>query len=89
MKIISLALLIFITTTLPADKNWIQIEPINKTRIEKSKTKLDVNLSQITPINNMMQKASVIKQLIDSTTRKKKKVSANAKNWIALNKENN
>lgn len=89
MKTILLALLIFITTALPADKNWIQIEPINKTHIEKSKTRLDVKLSQIVPINNMMQKASVIKQLIDATTSKKKKVSANAKNWIALNKGNN
>ena len=89
MKIILLVLQIFIITTLPADKNWIQIEPINKTHIEKSKTKLEVNLSQIVPINNMMQKASVIKQLIDATTSKKKKVSANAKNWIALNKGNN
>ena len=89
MKIILLALLIFITTILPADKNWIQIEPINKTHIEKSKTKLNVNLSQIVPINNMMRKASVIKQLIDATTSKKKKVSTNTKNWIALNRGNN
>ena len=76
MKIISLTLvLIFLTINLYADKNWIQIEPINKTQTAASKTKLDVNLSQ---------NISVIKQLIDATS-KKDEPASNDKNWFVLN----
>ncbi|MCF6340647.1 MAG: hypothetical protein L3J10_07860 [Sulfurimonas sp.] len=86
MKIISLMLLlIFLTINLYADKNWIEIEPINKTKTVKPKTKLDVNLSQIEPINKMMKKVTVFKQLIDATG-KKEKVKTNDKNWYILNK---
>ena len=85
MKIISLTLLIFfLTINLYADKNWIQIEPINKTQAAKSKTKLDVNLSQIEPINKMMKNATIIKQLIDATS-KKDEPTSNEKNWFVLN----
>jgi len=88
MKIISLTLvLIFLTINLYADKNWIQIEPINKTQTAKSKTKLDVNLSQIEPINKMMKNITVFKQLVDATS-KKEKVATNDKNWFILNNEN-
>ena len=87
MKIISLTLvLIFLTINLYADKNWIQIEVINKTQTAKSKTKLDVNLSQIEPINKMMKNATVIKQLIDATSQQDKPTS-NEKNWFVLNSE--
>lgn len=78
-------LLIFLTINLYADKNWIEIEPINKTKTVKPKTKLDVNLSQIEPINKMMKKVTVFKQLIDATG-KKEKVKTNDKNWYILNK---
>ena len=88
MKLISLTLLlIFSTLNLYADKNWIQLEPINKTQTTKSKTKLDVNLTQIEPINKMMKNATLIKQLIDATN-KKEKVATNDKNWFILNSEN-
>lgn len=87
MKMISLALLIFLTTTLLADKNWIQLESLNKNQTTVQKTKRDINLSQIVPINNMMRKASIIKQLLDATNTKKKTPKIN-KNWIALNKDN-
>ncbi|MBT5933949.1 hypothetical protein [Sulfurimonas sp.] len=87
MKMISLTLLTLLTTTLLSDKNWIQIEPLNKTQTAPQKTKHDINLSKILPINNMMQKASIIKQLIDATSTKKKEPTNN-KNWIALNKDN-
>ena len=70
-----------------ADKNWIQIEPTNKTEIAKSKTKLDVDLSQIEPINKIIKKATFLKQLVDAT-RKKEKVDTNDKNWFILNNEN-
>ena len=87
MKISSFTLVvIFLTINLYADKNWIQIEPINKTQTAKSKTKLDVNLSQIEPINKMMKNATVIKQLIDATNKKEEPVN-NEKNWFVLKSE--
>ena len=47
MKIIlTLLSLIFVTITLYADKNWIKIEPINKTQTSKSNTNVEVDLSQ-------------------------------------------
>ncbi len=92
MKMISLTLLIPLTITLLADKNWIQIESLNKTQTTAQETKRDINLSQIVPINNMMKKASIIKQLLDAThtTNTKKKIpnEHKNKNWIALNKDN-
>ena len=89
MKITSLSvLLVFLTANLNADKNWIQIEPINKTQEVKPKTRLDVNLSQIEPINKMMKNATVIKQLIDAT-RTKEKVVRSDKNWFTLKPEEN
>ena len=77
---------ILLTINLYADKNWIQIEPINKTQTAKSKTKPDVDLSQIEPINKMMKNATVIKQLIDATNKKEELVN-NEKNWFVLKSE--
>ena len=79
MKIILLTLiLIFSTINIYADKNWIQIEP---------KSKVDVNLSQIQPINKMIKNATDFKQLIDVMI-KNEKVDTNEKNWFILNSEN-
>ena len=78
MKMISLVLLIFITIEISANENWIKIEAINKTQTSKSSPKLDVNLSQIEPINKMM------KQLIDATS-KKDEPTSDDKNWFVLN----
>jgi len=87
MKINSFTLVvIFLAINLYADKNWIQIEPINKTQTAKSKTKPDVDLSQIEPINKMMKNATVIKQLIDATNKKEELVN-NEKNWFVLKSE--
>ena len=87
MKIILLTWAVtFLAINLYADKNWIQIQPINKTHTVKTKSKLDVNLSKIEPINKMMKSATVIKQLIDATG-KKEKVDTNDKNWFVLNSE--
>ena len=84
MKIIlTLLALAFITITLYADKNWIKIEPINKTQTSKSNTKIDVDLSQIEPINKIIKNAIVIKQLIDNS--KKEKPTTNDKNWFVFN----
>jgi hypothetical protein len=87
MKIIALVLLISITIKISANENWINIEPINTTQTSKSNTKRDVNLSQIEPINKMMKNATVIKQLMDATS-KKDIPATNDKNWFVLNTEN-
>ncbi len=76
----------FSTIILSANDNWIKIEPINKTKASKSNTKLDVNLSQIEPVNKMMKNATAIKQLIDVTS-KKEKQPTNDKNWFVLKSE--
>ena len=68
-------------------RRQLQIHPINKTQTAKSKTKLDIDLSQIEPINKIMKKATFLKQLVDAT-RKKEKVDTNDKNWFILNNEN-
>lgn len=87
MKDISLTLLLtFLTINLYADKNWIQIEPRNEIQTTKLKSKLDVNISQIEPINKMMKNATAIKQLLDATS-KKDLQSTNEKNWFVLNIE--
>ena len=89
MKTIPLILLLtFLIVNLYANKNWIEIEPINITIIVKSNTRLDINLSKIEPINKMMKKATIIKELIDATN-KKAKPSSNEKKWFVVNKEDN
>jgi len=77
------------SVSLSANENWIKIEPINQTEAPKPKSKLDVNLSEITPINKMMKNATAIKQIIDATntTSKKEKQPSNDKNWFVLNNE--
>ena len=60
MKFTSLTLsLVFITANLYADKNWIEIEPLNK-EIPKQNSKPDENLSQIESITKVIK-------LIDGT----------------------
>ena len=81
-----LTLITFISIELFANENWIKIEPINKTQATMKNTRVDVNLSQIEPINKMMKNITVVKQLID-TTSKKEKPTTNDKNWFSLKKE--
>ena len=83
MKVV-LALLIFIS--LSANENWIKIKSMNQTQTPKPKNKLDANLSKIAPINKMMKNATVIKQIIDATS-KKEKQTTNDKNWFVLKEE--
>jgi len=88
MKIILYTLLIFLVINLYADKNWIPIEPVSNTKSKKSNTKLDVNLSQIEPINKMMKNITVVKQLINVISEKEKPIK-NDKNWFIMNTEGN
>lgn len=86
IRLLTLLLPFFIITILPANENWINIESIDETQALKSSAKLDVNLSQIEPLNKMMKNVIAIKQLIDATNKKEKNIS-NDKNWFALNNE--
>ena len=82
MKIILLInSLLFTIVTMHANDNWIAIKSIDETK--KQNIKLDVNLSQVEPINKIIKNVTVIKQLLDSS--KKEKASSNSeKYWYAL-----
>jgi len=84
--LLPLLFLLFQAIILHSDKNWIPIAPINKTQTSKSTTHLDVNLSQVEPINDMIKNATVVKQLIDATRNKERPVT-NDKNWFILHTE--
>ena len=83
-----LALTLIAFISLSANDNWIKIEPMNQTEAPKPKNKVDVNLSQIAPINKMMRNATAIKQIVDATSKKEEKPT-NDKNWFVLNNEVN
>jgi len=86
MKII-LTLLSFIILNSHANENWIKIEPINTTQTPKQDPKIDINLSQIEPVNKMIKNATLIKQLIDATGKKENTKPSNDKNWFVLKSE--
>lgn len=77
---------LFLVSTASANENWIPITPIDKPQTSKQSAKLDVNLSQVVPVNKIMKNATVIKQLID-TTSKKEIVTTKDKNWFVLSSE--
>ena len=81
---LSLLFLLFQAITLSADKNWIPITTQDKDQTAKPTKKLDVNLSQIEPINKMMKNVTLVQQLIEATS-KKEKPATNDKNWFVLN----
>jgi len=85
--IISLLSLIFVTITLYANENWIKIEPMNGTKKVEKKAKIDVDVSKVKPINKMLKNITIIKQLLDATSKKEKPTTNNEKNWFVLNKE--
>lgn len=84
--IVKIILTLIFSTIMLANENWIKIEPINKAQTPRSNIKLDVNLSQIEPVNKMMKNATVIKQIIDATSKKEKQHTSD-KNWFILNNE--
>ena len=87
MKIL-LILIIFFLHSLYANENWIKIESFNKTKTPKKETRPDINLSKIEPLNKMMRKVALIKQLIDATNvLKKKKEPKSKKNWFPIKQE--
>ena len=88
MKIPMLLLpLLFQVIILSANENWIPIKPMSQEQSPKQNTKLDVNLSQVEPINKIIKNATAIKQLIDATSKKDKAV-ANDKKWFIFKEEN-
>jgi hypothetical protein len=76
-------ILIFIATHVSANEKWIPLKPIEEKSSPKKEKKINIDLSQIQPINKMMKKVTIIKQLIDASS-KKEKVVTNDKKWFAL-----
>ena len=85
---LTLLFLLFQTTTVYAEKNWIPLTPLNETKTPKSTPSFDLNLSQIEPINKIIKNATVVKQLFDAVN-KKEVPTTNDKNWFALKIEDN
>ena len=85
-SLLALVLILFQAIALDADKNWIPIESMDKAQTVKPTKKLDVDLSQIEPLNKMIKSATVIKQLIDVTT-KKETPTGDDKSWFVLHSE--
>ena len=84
-KIFTFIFLLFITTTLTANKNWIALEHPDATPSKKPETKTDSNVSQMEPLNKMIKNAAVVKQLLDATSKKEK--PKDEKNWFLLDGE--
>jgi hypothetical protein len=76
-KVIAGLILIFITIEIFANKDWIDIKETKESKHSKPNTTLK-------PIKKMIDKASVIKQLIDSADKKEKPVN-DKKKWFDLN----
>ena len=78
-----------ILVILHANENWIKIKPISTIQTPKKETTLDINLTQIKPVNKMLKQATVIKQIIDATNtiNKKEKEPTHDKNWFILKNE--
>lgn len=81
MKIILLTVLCLFTLNLYAEKNWIEIEPLDKAQKTKETSKVSLKSE---PVNQMVQNIRVITKLLDSTS-KKEDVKNNEKNWFVLN----
>ncbi|MFT7003052.1 MAG: hypothetical protein ACJAWW_000386 [Sulfurimonas sp.] len=77
-------LIVFLTINLYADKNWIKIESADKPKPIISSNKLNLNASQMKPINNIIKSATIIKQLIDAKQIEESKNKS--KNWFTLKK---
>lgn len=83
MKII-LSIATIVLGSLYANQSWIKIEPLIENQASKSPS--DVNLSQIEPINKMMEKVIVMKQLVDVASKKEKQIN-DEKNWFKIKTE--
>ncbi len=85
MKIIPLGLLLSIKLT--GNENWIEIKTTEQTQTPKATKNLDINLSQIEPINKMMHNITLVKQLMDVIPQKEAPAPSDNKNWFILNAE--
>lgn len=79
--------LLSITTIVSANKNWIAIEPSDKTPIKKSSPKIDIDVAQMNPMNLVLKNRVAIQELLDTTNKDEK--SSHNKNWIVLHDEEN
>lgn len=74
--LLPLLLLLSLTSTASANENWIPITPVDKPQTSK----------QAGAVNKMIKNATVIKQLIDPTS-KKETVTTKEKNWFVVGSE--
>lgn len=85
MRII-ICVIILVYINAHANENWIKIQPQTQTQTKTKKpaTNIDINLSQIKPLNSMIQKANLIKQLLNATKKKDEDPTITDKNWFIL-----
>lgn len=70
----TLLLICFLSLSLFADKKWIPIEPIEPIKpigsieplVKEQKSTLDVNISQVLPMQKLHQNAKIIQFLLDN-----------------------
>ncbi|MDD2790684.1 MAG: hypothetical protein PHU40_08495 [Sulfurimonas sp.] len=83
MKIkLPLLVLVFLTITLYADKNWIAIEPLNMNEPSKKIPQKDLNATQKESINTMLNKVAIMRGLLEGTSKDEDK--EDEKNWYPL-----
>lgn len=81
MKIFGI--LIFFTFVY-ADKVWIPINEKSTMPKAEKETPLDINISQIKPINRLMQNAKVINYFLKNKDVKKEISKENEKKWFII-----
>ena len=92
MKILKVIVFLFlISDAVCADKKWIPLEPIDKkvnsktTLVVKDKT-IQIDISQIKPVKNMLNRFEIVKFFLDKETdRQKSKKLVERKKWFKLN----
>jgi hypothetical protein len=84
----SLIIILLITLQLSANKNWIPITSTDTKKTSKKSTELQIDLTQLKPLNKMMRKVTLIKKILNMTTKTKKieKVVENKNRWFVLKK---
>ena len=79
-----ISFLIVINTSILGNERWIPLETKNEKKKPQKKISLDLNMSKNQSINLLLQNASAIKKLLDSS---KKEKSTSQKNWYVLEKK--
>lgn len=77
---------IFLTVNASADVKWIPIEPIKT----EQTTKQDTNVSQLQPMNKMLDNLKIIQHLLDKKDDEEENLDEESdKNWYNLKNSGN